>query len=493
MSVTPQSDNLDMLVHQGFRFELDPSSTTHSALSSHAGASRFAYNWGLALLKDRLDARQALEVLAMRQGAGAGEARAWAAETAGPVPWTLYSLRKLWNSSKADVAPWWKENSKEAYNSGLDALARALKGYFDSKRGARAGKPMGFPSFKKKGGQPSCRFGTGVIRVVDDRHVALPRLGVIRTKEHTTALLDEVVAGMARVLSATIKEEAGRWFVSFGCEVERHDSVATYPDAIVGVDLGVHHFAALSTGELVENPKPVSHHARRMARLNRELSRRQKGSKRRAKTKAKLSRCHRRVANVRRDTLHKLTTHLATAYGTVVIEDLAVKNMTASPKPRADPENPGHHLENGHAAKAGLNRSILDIAPGDLRRQLTYKMGWHGGHLVVADRWFPSSKKCSSCKETKATLSLATRTYRCEHCGLVLDRDHNAARNLAAYGKKHLVAGSGPETQNGRRGDASCTSDTGAHSPKSPRGRKRQDGSGQPAKAVTASSQGEAA
>jgi putative transposase len=199
------------------------------------------------------------------------------------------------------------------------------------------------------------------------------------------------------------------------------------------------------------------------------------------------------VANVRRDTLHKLTTHLATAYGTVVIEDLAVQNMTARPKLKADPENPGRHLANGHAAKAGLNRSILDTAPGEFRRQLTYKMGWHGGHLVVADRFFPSSKKCSSCKETKATLSLSTRTYRCEHCDLVLDRDLNAARNLAAYGKTHLVAGSGPETKNGRRGDVRCTSNTGAHSPQSPRGRKRQDGSGQPAKAVTASSQGEAA
>ena len=217
------------------------------------------------------------------------------------------------------------------------------------------------------------------------------------------------------------------------------------------------------------------------------------GSKRQAKTGAKLARCHDRVAGVRRDRLHKLTTHLATAYGTVVIEDLAVKAMTASPKAKVDPENPGHHLHNGHAAKAGLNRSILDMAPGELRRQLTYKMGWHGGHLVVADRFFPSSKKCSSCKKTKATLFLATRTYRCEHCGLDLDRDLNAARNLAAYGREHLVAGSGPETRNGRRGDVSCTSDAGAHFPKSPRGRKRQDGSGQPAKAVTASSQGEAA
>jgi putative transposase len=262
-------------------------------------------------LKDRLEARQVLEVLAMRQGALAGEARAWAAETTGPVPWTLYSLRREWNKAKDEIAPWWRENSKEAYSSGLDALARALRGYFDSRGGARAGAPVGFPSFKNKGGRQSCRFGTGVIRVVDDRHVRLPRLGVIRTKEHTTALSDQVVAGRARVLSATVKAEAGRWFVSFGCEVERHDSLATYRDAIVGVDLGVHHLAALSTGELVESPRPVSRYARRMARLNRELARAQKGSKRRVRTKAKLARCHARVANVRRDALHKLTTHLA--------------------------------------------------------------------------------------------------------------------------------------------------------------------------------------
>ncbi len=452
-AVTPPCDNLGMPVHQAFAFELDPSSTTRSALSSHAGASRFAYNWALALVKDRLDARQVFYVLALRQGARAGEARAWAAETVGPVPWTLYSLRREWNLVKDELAPWWRENSKEAYNSGFDALERALRGYFDSRSGARAGRSMGFPTFKNKGGHRSCRFSTGVIRVVDDRHVRLPRLGVIRTKEPTTALSDQVAAATARVLSATVKQEAGRWFVSFGCEAERRDPVATYRDAIVGVDLGVHHFAALSTGELFENPRPISHYARRMARLNRELSRAQKGSKRRARTKAKLARCHRRVANVRRNALHKLTTHLATAYGTVVIEDLAVRNMTASPKPKSDPENPGAFLRNGARRKAGLNRSLCDTAPGELRRQLSYKMGWHGGHLVVADRFFPSSKQCSSCKKAKATLSLSTRTYRCEHCGLVLDRDQNAARNLADYGKEHLVAGSGPETRNGRRGD----------------------------------------
>jgi putative transposase len=297
---------------------------------------------------------------------------------------------------------------------------------------------------------------------------------------------------MARALSATVKEEAGRWFVSFGCEVERHDPVATYPDAVVGVDLGVHHLVVLSSRELFENPRLISRRARRMARLNRELSRAQKGSKRRARTRAELVRCHARVANARRDSLHKLTTHLATTYGIVVIEDLTVKNMTACPGPGLTPRTPVTTSQTATRPRPGSKVHPRRL-PGELRRQLSYKMGWHGGRLVLADRWFPSSKKCSSCGKAKATLSLSTRTCRCEHCGLVLDRDHNPARNLAAYGRKHLVAGSGLETRNGRGGDTSCTSDTGAHSPKSPRGRKRQDGSGQPAKAVTASSQGEAA
>jgi putative transposase len=156
---------------------------------------------------------------------------------------------------------------------------------------------------------------TGAIRVVDDRHVQLPRIGQIRTKERATKLRALLDAGTARILSATVSEEAGRWFVSFGCEVERADSPGQ-PNAIVGVDLGVHHLAALSSGELIENPRALSRYEQRMVRLQRELSRRQKGSKRRARTRARLARCHRRVANIRRDEFHKLTTELANDEGT---------------------------------------------------------------------------------------------------------------------------------------------------------------------------------
>jgi len=182
--------------------------------------------------------------------------------------------------------------------------------------------------------------------------------------------------------------------------------------------------------------------------IHTDLARRQKGSRRRARTKSRLARTHARVANVRTDALHELTTELASTYGTVVVEDLNVAGMTAKPKPKPKPgrNRPGASAHNGRRAKAGLNRAVLDVSPAEFRRQLTYKLAWRRGALVAADRFFPSSKTCSSCGETKTKLSLATRTYRCE-CGLEIDRDLNAALNLAAYGRR-VVAGSGPETLN---------------------------------------------
>lgn len=436
-------------------------------------------------MKARLDARDQIRQAALRELLSDDEVERLAQTV--EISWTLPALRKEWNREKATAAPWWAENSKEAYSSGLDALARALEGFAKSRKGERGGS-VGFPRRKKKWAHRSCRFTTGAIKVVDDRHVQLPRLGQIRTLEQTTKLQTALDAGRARVLSATISEEAGRWFVSFTCELERADAPATRPAAVVGVDLGVKHLTALSTGELVANPKALGHYARRMARLQRELSRRQKGSKRRARTKARLAHTHARVAHTRRDSLHELTHRLSSTYGTVVIEDLNVAGMTAAPKPV--PDGAGGHAHNGRRAKAGLNRAVLDASPAELRRQLTYKLAWRTGTLLVADRFYPSSKTCSSCGAVKAKLSLDERTYRCEHCGLEIDRDLNAALNLAAYGRRVLegqqhVVGSGPETRNARGGGHP------RHSPKPPV--KREDGTARAGKTVTVSSQGEAA
>lgn len=411
---------------QAFRFELDPGNEVRSALASHAGAARFAFNWGLGLINDRLEARRVLEALAVRQGASTAGAVVWAAGVAGPVPWSLPALRREWNQAKDQVAPWWAVNSKEAYNAGLDALARALKGFFDSRSGKRRGGRLGWPKFKKRGGRRSFRVTTGSFGVVDGRHVRLPRIGVIRTKEPTGKLSRRIAAGTGRVLSASVSQRAGRWFVSFTCEIERPE-VEPPAGRPVGVDIGVKYLAVVSTGEQVPNPEHLPGWQRRQVRLQAELARRRgpargKAPSRRWKaTKARLGKTHAKVAQARSDGLHKLTTRLARAHAVVVVEDLNVAGMTAK-----------GGTGRAQRGKAGLNRAILDVAPGELRRQLAYKTRWSGSVLLVADRWYPSSKTCSACGAVKTKLPLAERTYHCEHCGLVIDRDRNASINLAA-------------------------------------------------------------
>ena len=398
---------------QAFRFALDPSSHVERALASHLGARRFAFNWGLALVKARLDARARGEDVA--------------------VPWTLPALRREWNRAKATVAPWWRENSKEAYASGLAGLAAALRNWSDSRKGRRKGRRMGFPRFRKKGrDRESVGFTTGAIRVDDQSHVVLPRIGRVRTHEPATALLERVRAGTARVLRATVSREGGRWYVSFTCEVDREPGTPRRPEAVVGVDAGVRQLAVLSTGEVVPNPRPLRKALRKLARLNRELARRWPGSRHREETRRRLARLHARVVHIRQDAMHRLTTRLARTYGTVVVERLQMAGLLRNRR---------------------LSRALADAALAELRRQLAYKTAWYGSRLIEADPFYPSSKRCSRCGVVKAALPLWERTFRCDACGCVLDRDVNAARNLAALAA--AVAGSGPETENARGGNVS--------------------------------------
>jgi putative transposase len=398
---------------QAFRFALDPSSHVERALASHVGARRFAFNWGLALVKARLDARARGEDVA--------------------VPWTLPALRREWNRAKATVAPWWRENSKEAYASGLAGLAAALRNWSDSRKGRRKGRRMGFPRFRKKGrDRESVGFTTGAIRVDDQSHVVLPRIGRVRTHEPATALLERVRAGTARVLRATVSREGGRWYVSFTCEVDREPGTPRRPEAVVGGDAGVRQLAVLSTGEVVPNPRPLRKALRKLARLNRELARRRPGSRHREETRRRLARRHARVVHIRQDAMHQLTTRLARTYGTVVVERLQMAGLLRNRR---------------------LSRALADAALAELRRQLAYKTAWYGSRLIEADPFYPSSKRCSRCGVVKAALPLWERTFRCDACGCVLDRDVNAARNLAALAA--AVAGSGPETENARGGNVS--------------------------------------
>jgi putative transposase len=343
-------------------------------------------------------------------------------------PWSLPALRKEFNQTKKTdpwFAHWWQENSKEAYNTGLANAAAAFDNYAKSKNGKRRGAPMGMPRRKSKHKtRLSCRFSTGTIRVEPDRrHVTLPRLGTIRTHEDTRKLQRRIEGGTARVLSATVQHERGRWFVSFQVEVKREITRIARPDVAVGVDLGVKVLAVMadSAGEIryVPNPAHYGTALKVLKRLSRRVSRRQgpdrrtgqKPSKRWLKANAERNRVHHRVSNLRADALHKLSTSIRSEYGTVVVEDLNVAGM----------------LKNRRLA-----RKIADAGFGEIRRQLTYKGRRNACRTVVANRWYPSSKTCSNCGAVKAKLPLHVRVFCCDACPLAMDRDENAARNLTA-------------------------------------------------------------
>lgn len=390
-------------VTQAYRFALDPSPAQRRMLASHAGATRFAWNWGLAQCRERYQA----------------EGR-W---------YSGVDMHKLWNQAKrADPAlAWWGQNSKCCYQEALRDLDRALRDFIKSRNGQRRGGRLGFPKFKKRGQcKDSCRFSTGTMRCARAT-VTLPRLGTIATHESTRKLARRLEAGTARILSATVSRTAHRWHVSFTVEVQRVIPARhARPGSAVGVDLGVKTLitGADDTGRIVTvaGPRALRTSLRRFQRASRAHSRTQKGSANRRKSATRLARIHARVASVRADALHKATTALAARYQTVVIEDLNVIGM----------------ISNRHLARA-----IADQGFGQARRMLGYKTAWNGGRLILAGRWYPSSKTCSGCGTAKAKLVLSERTFACTACSLVLDRDVNAARNLvnlAASGAERITA-----------------------------------------------------
>ncbi|MFE4687846.1 IS607 family element RNA-guided endonuclease TnpB, partial [Streptomyces sp. NPDC056721] len=320
-------------VVKAYRFALDPNAAQQVSMRSHCGAARAAYNWAVGWVSASWWQRKAEETYGVPE-AGLTQWR----------PWSLPSLRKAFNAAKHTdprFAHWWAENSKEAYSTGLANASAAFDNYSKSKQGKRHGQKMGAPRFKsKRKARLSCRFTTGTIRVdADGRHVTLPRLGTIRTHEPTVKLLTRLQAEKARVLSATVRHERGRWFVSFQVEVKQDLARVARPQAAVGIDLGVKTLAVMadSTGEIraVANPGHYNRARKQLRRACRVVSRRQgpdrrtgrKPSKRWEKANAQRNKVHHRVANLREDALHKLTTSVAAEYGTIVVEDLNVAGM----------------------------------------------------------------------------------------------------------------------------------------------------------------------
>ena len=372
-------------------------------MASHAGAARFAYNAGLAHVKEALES---------------GE----------PADWSHYSLLRWWNANKDTLAVnqttgvvWWSQNSKEAYNMALHGLARGLSNWSKSRKGQRKGKRVGFPKFKSKNATMRFAYSTNFTAPTesDPYGLKLPRIGRLHCMENVYKRVNGV-----RLIRITVSRRAGHWYASL--TVEREPTAQPAPKGgVVGVDLGVKSLATLSDGTVIPNPRALNKKLRVLRKAQKALSRKVKGSVRREKAKGRVARLHARVADARADVINKATTMVANTYSAVCIEDLNVSGM----------------VKNRHLA-----RGVSDAALGEFRRQIEYKTARSGAVLRVVDRWFPSSKTCSNCGTVKAKLPLAERVFNCDDCGLSIDRDLNAAINIC-------VAGSAPETLNARGGD----------------------------------------
>jgi transposase len=443
------------LIQQAYRFVLAPTPAQEDFLAACCGASRFWFNQALALVKDRLEQR--------------------AADPDVDVPWSYQSLCVAFRGAaiKDHVAPWRSEVVTGSYQAGLEAVGSALRKFSE---GRRAGRRVGFPRFRAKG-----RCHESVIfqrpRILDARHVCLDkrRLGPVRTKESLRKLIRLLDRDpCARIMRSTVQRTNGGWVISVTVERSPKARRARRPDAAVGVDVGLSRLATLSTGQAAANSRPLQAVLGKLRRLQRQLDRQRRAantgnyladgrvkpgpkswakSARIARTEERIRRLHERVANLRREQAHQLTTMLTREFGVIGVETLAVKNMLANRR---------------------LARHISDVGWGVILAQLAYKTSWSDGSvLVAADRFDPSSKTCSACGAVRAKLSLAERVFTCDDpaCGHVQDRDLNAALNLAhtaacharAEGLQCYVAATEAETQNARGGQVRL--DPVEHSP----------------------------
>ena len=362
-----------MEIKRAYRFRFYPSPEQEVTLARTFGCARFAYNHMLRLRTDAWMQRQ--------ERIGYHESSA-----------ELTALKK-----QPEYA-WLNEVSSVPVQQALRHLQTAFANFF--------AKRARYPQFKRKDGKQSAEYTTSAFKW-DGQLLKLAKMA-----EPLAIRWSRQIPKAAKVTTVTVsKDTAGRYFVSLLCD----DAVAAKHEVSgkVGIDLGLSHFAILSTGEKVAAPNTFRKNEAKLAKLQRRLAKKQKGSNRRAKAKLKVARLHAKIADSRRDFLHKLSTRLINENQVIAVESLSVSNMQ---KNRC------------------LSKSIADAGWSDFVRQLEYKARWYGRDLVGIDKWFPSSKRCSDCGHTMPKMPLNVRQWTCPECGSIHDRDINAARNVLAAG-----------------------------------------------------------
>lgn len=327
-----------MEIVRGYKTELDPNNKQATLFRQHAGIGRFAWNWALARIKEGISKPNAIQ------------------------------LHKEWNEWKKENAPWWVETSKAAPQEKFRDLQKAFSNFF---KGQKEKRKVGYPQFKsKKQGLGTFRL-TGAIQIELNR-IKLPRIGWVRLKEH------EYLPTESHILSVTVSEKAGRWFVSVQVKEYAVEPFPAPEGDVLGIDLGTKDLAICSDGRVFENPKVLYQHENKLKKLQRKLSKQKKGGSNRKKTQRKIARLHLKIANTRLDHVHKATTSITKTKElmAVVMENLHIKGMVKNHK---------------------LAKSIHDASMGMFSRQMEYKTYWNSIYLQRVGRFFPSTKMCSSC------------------------------------------------------------------------------------------------
>ena len=376
------------------KIALDPNNKQRTYFARAAGCARFAYNWALAEWSKHYEA--------------------WKTDNSLPKP-SQMALRRQLNSIKREQFPWMLEVTKCAPQLAIMQLGEAFQNFF--------AKRAKYPVFRKKGVHDRFSISNDQF-AIKDKQIRIPALGWVKMRE--------ALRFKGKIMSATISHVADKWFVSITVEVPDQHLPKAENQGAVGVDLGINAMATLSTGEKIVGPKPHKALLQRLKRLSKSLSRKKKGSKNRDKARQKLAKLHARIANIRSNALHQITTGLTRRFQTIGVEDLNIKGMQKNKR---------------------VSRSIADMGFFEFRRQLEYKAEWRGGKIVTAGRFFASSKTCSVCGHKQSDMSLSVRRWTCPGCGKQHDRDINAAVNLMKLAVSSTVtacgeegSGSGPKT-----------------------------------------------
>ena len=367
-----------MKINKAYKTELHLNNKQITLMIQCSGCARFVYNWALSKrIEEYKNTKKSSNAIAQHR-----------------------ELNKL---KQSDLA-WLYQYSKTIPQNELRNLDKAFQNFFRRVR-QKKGK-AGFPKFKsRKTDNQSFRLDGAI--TVEANRIKLPRIGWLSLKESNYIPAD------VKILSATVSKHANKWFISVQTEEEKQEVLNEY-DEVLGIDLGIKNLAVCSDGQVFENHNALKCNLIKLKRLQRKFAKQTKGGKNWGKTKQKIGILHFHVANIRNDYLHKITSELVKdkQVGTIVIEDLAVSNMVKNRK---------------------LSRAISDLGLYEFRRQLEYKCKWNGINLVIADRFFPSTKLCSCCGHKNDELMLADREWVCPVCKTEHNRDLNAANNLKNY------------------------------------------------------------